>query len=193
MSGRETYRDDEIQIFHAEGITFKVIIVGDAEVGKTSLVRQHTKVKFDSDYHSTVGVNIAKETLDIQGQKVSILIWDIAGQGQFYMLHRAYFNGASGIMYVFDITRSSTLSNLKNNWWKQCTDYGVGSVPSVLVGNKVDLKSKVQVIRPAALAMAKTLGGGEDSLPYFETSAKTGDGVDDAFVRLCELMLVSTE
>jgi GTPase SAR1 family protein len=74
-------------------------------------------------------------------------------------------------------------------WWKQATDYGVGSVPAVLVGNKTDLKSQVQVIKPAALGMAKTLG----EIPYIETSAKTGDSVDAAFVKLCELMQAAYE
>jgi small GTP-binding protein len=182
---RETYRDDEIQIFHAEGITFKVIVVGDAEVGKTSIVRSHTKAKFDHSYHTTVGVNIAKETLTVAGKKISLLIWDIAGQGQFYMLHKAYFQGAAGIIYVFDVTRPATLSNIKQNWYKSCVDYRVASAPSLLIGNKVDLPPKV--IKPAALNMAKTLG----DIPYFETSAKTGSNVDAAFVRLCEMMLES--
>jgi small GTP-binding protein len=189
MSGRQTYKDNEITIFHIDNPPFKVVILGDAEVGKTSMVRTHTKSKFDSAYHTTVGVNIAKETLNIKGKDLGLLIWDIAGQGQFYMLHRAYFQGASGIMYVFDLTRTSTLSNIKNVWWKQATDYGVGSVPAVLVGNKTDLKSQVQVIKPAALGMAKTLG----EIPYIETSAKTGDSVDAAFTKLCELMQAAYE
>jgi len=189
MSGRQTYKDDSITIFHIDNPPYKVIVLGDAEVGKTSLVRTHTKAKFDSAYHTTVGVNIAKETLKANGKDIGLLIWDIAGQGQFYMLHKAYFQGASGIVFVFDLTRSATLSNIKNIWWKQCTDYGVGSVPAVLVGNKSDLKTQIQVIKPAALNMAKTLG----DIPYFETSAKTGDAVDVAFVKLCELMQAAYE
>lgn len=188
MPPTETYRDKDIQIFHASGITFKVIIVGDAEVGKTSLVRQHTRAKFDAQYHSTVGVNIAKETLTIGDKTISLLIWDIAGQQQFYMLHRVYYNGANGILYVFDLTRSSTLSAIKQNWYKSCTEYGVGQVPAVLVGNKVDLPNH-QVIKPAALNMAKTLG----EIPYFETSAKNGTGVDEAFAKLCEMMLIAND
>jgi small GTP-binding protein len=183
MPMRETYRDKDIQIFHAEGITFKVIVLGDAEVGKTSLVRSHTRLKFDNAYHTTVGVNIAKETVTVGENRVSLLIWDIAGQGQFYMLHKAYFQGAAGIMYVFDVTRPATLTNLKTNWFKSVNDYGVGNVPSILIGNKTDLPA--QVIKPAALNMAKTLG----DLPYFETSAKTGSAVDDAFNSLVEMML----
>ena len=86
-------------------------------------------------------------------------------------------------MYVFDVTRPATLTNLKVNWFKSVVDYGVGKVPAILVGNKTDLPP--QVIKPAALNMAKTLG----DLPYFETSAKTGTSVDDAFNQLVELML----
>ncbi|MFX0103400.1 MAG: Rab family GTPase [Candidatus Hodarchaeota archaeon] len=180
-------RDEDIQVFHAEGITFKVIIVGDAEVGKTSIVHSHIKKKFDSSYHTTVGVNIAKESFTWGDLKVSLLIWDIAGQVQFYMLHKAYFNGASGIFYVFDLTRPNTLATIKQNWYKACVDYGVANVPSLLIGNKSDLKAKV--IKPAALNMAKTLGG----LPYFETSAKTGHNVEEVFQKLVEMLLTANK
>ncbi|MHA1792426.1 MAG: Rab family GTPase [Promethearchaeota archaeon] len=185
MSEKEEISDDEIQLVHTEGIVFKVIVVGDAEVGKTSLVRSHTKAKFDNEYHTTVGVNITKETLTVKDKKVSLLIWDIAGQVQFYMLHKVYFNGANGIIYVFDLTRPTTLANLKQNWFKSCYNYGVSQQPSILIGNKSDLTPKV--IRPAALGMAKTLG----EIPYFETSAKDGTQVDEAFKKLCEMMLIA--
>ncbi|MHA1681280.1 MAG: Rab family GTPase [Promethearchaeota archaeon] len=175
--------DKDIQIMYTEGIVFKVIVVGDPEVGKTSLVRQHTKAKFDNEYHTTVGVNIAKETLSVEGKKISLLIWDIAGQSQFYMLHRVYFNGANGIIYAFDLTRPSTLSNLKQNWYKKIREYGVANVPSILLGNKNDLPRKI--IQPAGMGMAKTLG----EIPYYETSAKNGTQVDDAFLQLCRMML----
>lgn len=179
--------DKDIQIMYTEGIVFKVIVVGDAEVGKTSLVRQHTKAKFDNEYQTTVGVNIAKETIEIEDKKISLLIWDIAGQVQFYMLHKVYFNGANGIIYVFDQTRPSTLANLKQNWFRKISEYGVSKVPAVLIGNKSDLKPKV--IKPTAQTMAKTLG----EIPYYETSAKLGKHVDDAFRKLCELMLVANK
>ncbi|MHA1700213.1 MAG: Rab family GTPase [Promethearchaeota archaeon] len=181
----EVVRDEDIEIIYTEGIVFKVIIVGDAEVGKTSMLRRYLRTKFDSRYHTTVGVNIAKQSLTIDGEKVSLLYWDIAGQAQFYMLHAPYFAGSSGIIYAFDLTRPSTLANIKQKWWRSCSEYGVANVPSILVGNKNDLPKKI--IRPAALQMANTIG----NRPYFETSAKTGENIEDAFNKLIELMMAS--
>ena len=101
---------------------FKIIVIGDPAVGKTSLLTNFCGEKFDYEYIPTVGVNITKEPVTIKDDMgkdttVNLMIWDIAGQPQFYMLHRPYFNGADGMMLVYDITRSSSFSNI-NNWWQ---------------------------------------------------------------------------
>lgn len=109
------------------------------------------------------------------------MIWDIAGQPQFYMLHRPYFNGADGMMLVFDITRSSTFSNVQN-WYNTAVKYGLSGIPRVLIGNKIDLKDERKIIQPMAEHLADKL-----NCAYHETSAKTGDNVKNIFKKMAEI------
>ena len=98
---------------------YKVIVIGDPAVGKVDLLTKFATNKFEEKYLSTVGVQILKVTIELDdiNATVTLMIWNIAGQPQFYMLHRPYFNGADGMLLIFDITRSSTFSNV-NNWLK---------------------------------------------------------------------------
>jgi small GTP-binding protein len=116
---------------------------------------------------------------------ISLMIWDIAGQPQFYMLHRPYFNGADGMMLVYDVTRSSSFSNV-NNWYSTSVKYGLSGVPRILIGNKVDLKDEKKIILPMAEHLSQKLNA-----PFFETSALTGENVSNIFHKIAELTLLS--
>ncbi|MFO8018041.1 MAG: Rab family GTPase [Promethearchaeia archaeon] len=165
---------------------YKLIIIGDPAVGKTSLVTKFATKKFEKKYLPTVGVNIVKKKLDMEIDEkeieVNLMLWDVAGQPQFYMLHKPYFNGADGIILVFDVTRSSTFSNVKN-WYKTAVKYGLSRVPRILVGNKIDLKEERKIIRPMANHLSEELNA-----PYSETSAKTGHNVKKIFNKISELL-----
>ena len=123
--------------------------------------------------------DVGKET------EVSLMIWDIAGQPQFYMLHRPYFNGADGVMLTYDTTRSSSFSNI-NNWWQTCIKYGLSGVPRLLVGNKIDLKDEKKIILPMAEHLSQKLNA-----PFYETSAISGENVKEIFHKIAELTLLS--
>ncbi|MHA2121339.1 MAG: Rab family GTPase, partial [Promethearchaeota archaeon] len=116
---------------------------------------------------------------------VSLMIWDIAGQPQFYMLHRPYFNGADGMLLVYDATRSSSFSNI-NNWYSTAVKYGLSGIPRVLIGNKIDLKDEKKIIVPMADHLSQKLNA-----PFFESSALTGENVSEIFHKLGELILLS--
>ena len=139
----ENNKSGDKLIFHERTeYIFKIIVVGDPAVGKTSLLRKFSSEKFESEYIPTVGVNIVKEQVTIKDDTgkevlVSLMLWDIAGQPQFYMLHRPYFNGADGMMLVYDTTRSSSFSNV-NNWFSTSVKYGLSGIPRILIGNKID-------------------------------------------------------
>ena len=178
--------DEDIHVYsREEEYIYKIIIIGDPSVGKTSLLNNYVKKKFSKTYLPTVGVNILKHTLKLKTKAegnidISLLLWDLAGQPQFYMLHKPYYNGANGIILVFDITRSSTFSNVKN-WFNETVKFGLSSVPRVLVGNKVDLKDERKIILPHAEHLSS-----EINAPYFETSAKTGENVEQIFHKISE-------
>jgi len=168
---------------------YKVIVVGDPAVGKTSLLTQFATNQFEKMYLPTVGVSILKETFELKDKNaiVNLIFWDIAGQPQFYMLHRPYFNGADGILLVFDITRSSTFSNV-TNWYNSAVKYGLSGIPRILIGNKLDLKDERKIILPMAEHQSEKLNA-----PYFETSALTGEKVKMVFQKIADLVYKSKE
>jgi len=168
---------------------YKVIVIGDPAVGKTSLLTKFATNQFEEKYLPTVGVSILKEPMELKeyNATVNLMFWDIAGQPQFYMLHRPYFNGADGMLLVFDITRSSTFSNV-NNWYSAAVKYGLSGIPRILIGNKVDLAEERKIILPMAEHLSEKL-----SAPYFETSAITGENVKLVFQKIADLVYKSKE
>ena len=165
---------------------YKVIVVGDPESGKTELLTKFATKKFEDKNLPTVGVSILKKriTLEKINKTVNLMFWDIAGQPQFYMLHRPYFNGANGVILVFDLTRSSTFSNI-NNWWQSCVKSGLGEVPRILIGIRRDAKSESErkIILPMAEHLSKKLNA-----PYFEVSLVAGENVGLVFQTIAELL-----
>ncbi len=188
MSDQERKEGEIVFKGRTEAI-YKVIVIGDPAVGKTSLLTKFAKNKFEEKYLPTVGTNIMKEPIELEGTNVTVnlMFWDIAGQPQFYMLHRPYFNGADGVFLVFDITRSSTFSNV-NNWYSAAVKYGLSGIPRLLIGNKVDLKEERKIILPMAEHLSEKLNA-----PYFETSARTGENVKVIFHKIAELVYKSKE
>lgn len=184
-------KDEGKLVFHERTeMIFKIIVIGDPAVGKTSLLTNFCGDKFEYEYIPTVGVNITKEPVTIKDDlgndtTINLMVWDIAGQPQFYMLHRPYFNGADGMILVYDITRSSSFSNI-NNWFNTSVKYGLSSIPRILIGNKVDLKDERKIILPMAEHLSEKL-----SAPFFETSAITGHNVKLIFQKIAELTLQS--
>jgi small GTP-binding protein len=172
--------EEEPKVIMREGTVYKIIVVGDGAVGKTSLIKKHVHKSFEKNYIPTVGVNIAKHTAKLylkngEEKEVTLMFWDIAGQPQFYMLHKVYYNGANGIIYVFDVTRPETFTHVKN-WHSEC-------IPGILVGNKTDLTYDRKIIAPMAESLAKQL-----DVPYYETSANNGEGVAEIFDKIVELI-----
>jgi len=181
MSSNEKKEGDIVFKGKTEMI-YKVIVIGDPAVGKTSLLTKFAKNKFEERYLPTIGVSILKEPIELEENDVTVtlMFWDIAGQPQFYMLHRPYYNGADGMILVFDTTRSSTFSNV-NNWYNSAVKYGLSGIPRILIGNKVDLKDERKIIRPMAEHLSEKLNA-----PYFETSALTGENVKVVFQKIAE-------
>lgn len=154
-------------------VSTKVILTGSFGVGKTSLFQKFIFNKFSERYLTTIGVRVDKKVVEIDGQKLNILLWDIAGEVSQNKVPHAYLLGTSGIIYVFDLSRPLTVANLKTD-----IEYLQSKVPGVtikIVGNKKDLVTDEQIA-----ALAEQL-----PVPYdIVTSAKTGENVDELFEML---------
>lgn len=170
-----------IQEREPDEITYKVIIIGDPAIGKTSLIKKYVTHQFEKDYIPTVGVSISKQpvTLEIEDGKtvkINLLLWDLAGQPVFYLLHKVYFNGSNGVLLGFDLTRMHTYSNTKE-WHKELVKNGLASVPIVYFGNKMDLKEERKISQAHIDHMKDQLAISD----YVETSARTGENVEKLF------------
>ncbi len=177
-----------IQERKSDEITYKVIIIGDPAIGKTSLIKKYVTHQFEKDYIPTVGVSISKQpvTIKIEGDKtlnINLLLWDLAGQPVFHLLHKVYFNGANGVLLGFDLTRMHTYSNTKD-WHKELVKNGLSSVPIVYFGNKSDLKENRKISHAHISHMKEQLGISD----YVETSARTGENVTQLFESIARQM-----
>ncbi|MEM1658758.1 MAG: Rab family GTPase [Candidatus Jordarchaeales archaeon] len=160
---------------------FKIVVVGDGAVGKTSLIKRYTEESFQSDYIMTIGANFAVKNVEVDGILIKLQIWDLAGQPHFKEVRSSFYKGAVGVMYVFDVCRPESCVNLLN--WKEELVKVCGEVPGVLLANKIDLEEH----RKVTVDMGKELAARLGEIPYFETSALTGAGVREAFQKIAEL------
>ncbi len=169
----------------------KVCLVGEAAVGKTSLIRRYVLDAFEDRYITTLGAKVSKKELEFsvdQGNlhvQMDMTIWDIMGEKGFRdLLKEAFFNGAKGILAVCDITRYSTLKELDD--WVQSVFNVVGEIPVVYTVNKIDLKDEVMVMYGDREIEQSTRAF---DAPHFYTSARTGEKVEDAFKALGEAIV----
>lgn len=154
----------------------KICMVGVFATGKTSLVQRFVHSKFSEKYHSTVGVKVDRKEVDVAGTRVNLLLWDLAGQDKFQSIQGSYLRGSSGIFYVVDGTRRETLTELES--MQALAHEAVGTVPAVIAINKADLLEQWQ------LGDAEVFGLFGRGRHVLKTSAKTGEGVEEAFLWL---------
>eukprot|EP01026_Neomeris_dumetosa_P061430 TRINITY_DN579_c0_g1_i6.p1 TRINITY_DN579_c0_g1~~TRINITY_DN579_c0_g1_i6.p1 ORF type:complete len:265 (+),score=15.23 TRINITY_DN579_c0_g1_i6:101-796(+) len=163
------------QVKPEQDYKFKLLMIGDAWVGKTCLLLRFADDSFQDNYLSTIGVNFKIRTVELDGKVTKFSIWDTAGQERFRALNSNYYRGTHGVIVIFDVTSYTSFLNIKD-WLKEVDKYVDQSVPIILVGNKCDLLSQRVVEYQAAKRLADELG-----LKYYETSAKRGTNVDEAF------------
>lgn len=161
----------------------KICLLGEANVGKTSLVYRFIENKFRDNYKSTLGVNLLKKDLDIDTYSgVSAQIWDLGGQESFRSLRKLYLEGANGALVIFDMTKRKTFDKL--NEWVQSFREARGEQPLLLIGNKIDLKDKMKITENEAREFAEN-----NKMAFLLTSAKTGNNVEKAFRDLMKSIL----
>ena len=161
----------------------KICMVGMFGTGKTSLVKQFIYSKFSEKYHSTIGVKVDRKQISIDDQTVTLLIWDLAGKDAFSDIRTSYLKGSSGVFLVADGTRRETYDELFD--LQKRTEDTIGDVPSVVALNKADLVDEWQLTQSDYDQLAGR------SWNVLQTSAKTGNGVEEAFHWLAKAMVTS--
>ena len=154
---------------------FKLIIVGDSNVGKTNIMSKYIHNKFNYTSKATIGVEFGTKIVTIDNKKIKAQIWDTAGQERYKSITSAYYKGAKGALIVYDITNKSTFESV-DKWVQDLNSYGDKNLTLLLVGNKSDLEDKRQIVKEDGEEKAKSF-----NLGFIETSACSGDNIDQAF------------
>ncbi|CAL5990345.1 Rab2a [Hexamita inflata] len=162
----------------------KCVLLGDTGVGKTCITQRFVRNEFNPAQQSTSGAAFLRHTFKIGDKFVKFQLWDTAGQEKFRSLTAMYYRGASAVVIVYDVTRSSTLEDVKY-WRQQLIDSGVLDAVVIVVGNKIDLPGR-QVSKAEGEILAKSLG-----CLYGECSAKSGDGINEVFEKIAKEKLSS--
>lgn len=163
------------------GRSYKVIFVGDAATGKTSLIAKNADSAFQVNYIPTVCANISAKNYEFDGGSVKLLMWDIAGQVGFRRVRDQYYVGAAGAFIVYDVTRVKTFQDVCA-WLDEVKKFASNQLQLTLLGNKVDLPREVK--REDGEKVAKEIGA-----DFVETSAKTGENVKTAFADMAKKLL----
>jgi small GTP-binding protein len=161
---------------------FKFVIIGSHEVGKTSLVRRFVENKFSHDYRATIGLNILSHSIEFFGNSIQYSLWDVGAQQYFKRFRKTYYLGAQAAFIVFDLTKKESFENAKE-WYNELETFiGGREIPFILIGNKSDLKEQREVEYKEGVQLVNELSQETKSrISYIETSALTGENVEDAF------------
>ena len=167
----------------------QLLIIGDSTVGKTSILSRYTSGQFNPNYLATVGLDFFKKDELFDGKTIRIKIWDTAGQERYKSLTQGYFRNAEGIMIVYDVSNSDSFNNLK--YWIQSIKTHINldneEVPAIIIGNKIDIFER-EVKKEDAEAFAQ-----QEGFKYFETSAKSGKGVNECIKYLVKTVLRTSD
>jgi len=186
--GSKPQYNDESYLTRARSPSFdrtllKVILLGDSGVGKSSIMNQYVHEKFTAEYKATIGADFLTKHLIIDDKPITMQIWDTAGQERFQSLGVAFYRGADCCALVFDVNDEKTFENV--NSWKEEFLLKAGieepqTFPFVLLGNKIDVENARVISKKRAIKFCEENG----NIQYFETSAKEGIGVSNAFMHL---------
>ncbi|MFW9771150.1 MAG: Rab family GTPase [Candidatus Heimdallarchaeota archaeon] len=167
MNGKEEKKD----------FVFKITVIGDGGVGKTSLIKKYTQGSFQKQYIKTLGAQFSKYDEKIEGNMVKLFFWDIAGQAEFSFMRPTFYKGSKAAIIVFSHAPDEEQSYDNIIEWHEDIKKYCGNIPIILFGNKIDLIN----IEKLDDIEAEKLGEQRNFLGYYRTSAKTGTGVYEAF------------
>merc|ERR1711976_1045544 len=159
-------------------------IMGDASVGKTSILTRYADSHFAQNYVSTIGIDFKMKTIEMDGEQVTLQMWDTAGQERFRTIGPHFYRNAHAAILVFDITDGDTFKNVKR--WLRDTQQSAEGIYCILVGNKCDDTNRRMVVKREAEDWAE-----EEKIEYYEVSAKEGTNVEMVFTRLASKLFLN--
>uniref|UniRef100_A0A7S1LKL5 Ras-related protein Rab-1 n=1 Tax=Alexandrium catenella TaxID=2925 RepID=A0A7S1LKL5_ALECA len=162
----------------------KLLLLGDSAVGKSSLLMRFCESKFESNFVLTIGVDFKWKQVERNSKKLKLQVWDTAGQERFRTITPAYYRAAMGVVITYDITDHDSFDHVEY-WVQQLDQHGDAAVQRILVGNKSDLGDLRKVAKEDGEALAAKF-----NMAFFETSAKSGENVDDAFLKIADEVVV---
>ncbi|KAI6656378.1 Ras-related protein Rab1b small GTP-binding protein [Oopsacas minuta] len=157
--------------------SFKIIVLGDKMVGKSSLIGRLTGNTFNEKTAGTIGFGFHLRDIEIGTKKIKLQLWDTAGEERFMSLTRTYFRDAHGVLFVFDINQPNTFQSVCNTWIREFEEKGSTDASMILIGNKCDLETRTD---PSEIELLRD----RHLLDYIETSAKDYINVEEALVAL---------
>lgn len=157
---------------------FKLLLIGDSGVGKTSVLFRFSDDAFNSTFISTIGIDFKIRTIELGDKKIKLQIWDTAGQERFRTITTAYYRGAMGILLVYDITNEKSFENIKT-WIKNIEQHASADVEKMILGNKCDMEDKRKITKEQGEQLAK-----EYNVKFMETSAMNRTNVEKAFTEI---------
>eukprot|EP00005_Dracoamoeba_jomungandri_P002386 CAMPEP_0174250142 /NCGR_PEP_ID=MMETSP0439-20130205/405_1 /TAXON_ID=0 /ORGANISM="Stereomyxa ramosa, Strain Chinc5" /LENGTH=206 /DNA_ID=CAMNT_0015330135 /DNA_START=65 /DNA_END=685 /DNA_ORIENTATION=+ len=161
-------------------LLYKIVLMGDSEVGKSNLLSRYTRNQFNSETKATIGVEFTTKNIEVDDKVIKAQIWDTAGQERYRAITTAYYRGAVGALLVYDITRFSSFKNV-SRWLEELREHAQDGIVVMLVGNKTDLNHVRAVTTQQGEDYAKA-----EQLSFIETSALDGSKVTEAFEKIIE-------
>ncbi|MFX1451952.1 MAG: Rab family GTPase [Promethearchaeota archaeon] len=166
---------------------FKIIVIGDPAVGKTSLINRFIQDTFEADYKETIGTNILRKTVKMGDSTVNLTLWDIAGQERWTDMRHVYYQGSTGCIMVYDVSRPITFKHIEDYWFPDFKNFcKEEKVPVILIANKNDVPAKLKRVDSIK---GNELGGRVNALRFLETSALTGQNVEESFKALSNILI----
>ena len=157
-----------------EEIKIKIMLLGESQIGKTSLIQRYVKNNFNLSYITTVGIDFQLKQIKMNNKSIKLQIWDTAGQERFKNITKSYFHSSDGFIVGYDITSRLSFTNV-STWLKEINDNAPEEIQKILIGNKCDLNER-EVTTEEGQKLAE-----ENGMKFFETSAKNDINVKETF------------
>ena len=167
-------------------LVFKILLLGDSEVGKSCFLMRYSENVFIENYITTIGLDYKLKTVKLDtGKTIKVQLWDTAGQDKYRTIAKNYYKGSHGILLLYDITKQSSFDNIRE-WVRDIKEEVSEKAIIFLIGNKIDIEDQRKISKEKGEELAE-----EFKIPFFEASAKSGENVDEVFKalynKICEI------